>query len=145
MVGDLEDKGVASIVTSSSASGIIPKHLLSSANSFSSSNFCLLASLCSRLLAGLLELPSSAFSLPSTALSLPFTNSHESLKRNNGVNGNSGVMREGVDVEVENKGVDEEGGDVEVENGFACSDSETLDLELMFRFDVNMLKKTMVI
>nr|GEW18147.1 cysteine-rich receptor-like protein kinase 10 [Tanacetum cinerariifolium] len=57
----------------------------------------------------------------------------------------SGVMREGGDVEVENEGVDGEGGDVEVENGFACSDSKTLDLELMFRFDVNMLKKTMVI
>ncbi|GKB94885.1 translocon-associated protein subunit alpha-like protein [Tanacetum coccineum] len=38
----------------------------------------------------------------------------------------------GFDIEVEN----------EVENGFACSDSETLDLELMFRSDVNMLKKT---
>nr|GEV52706.1 putative receptor-like protein kinase At4g00960 [Tanacetum cinerariifolium] len=44
----------------------------------------------------------------------------------------SGVMREGGDVKVENEEVDGEGGDVEVENGFACSDSETLDLELMF-------------
>ncbi|GKG08422.1 hypothetical protein Tco_0334254, partial [Tanacetum coccineum] len=34
------------------------------------------------------------------------------------------------DVEVENEGVDGDGGDVEVENGFACSDSETLDVNV---------------
>nr|GEV57418.1 putative ribonuclease H-like domain-containing protein [Tanacetum cinerariifolium] len=67
-----EDRGVASIVTSSSSSRIISKHLLSSADSFSSSNLCLLASSCSRLLLALLELPSSAFLLPSADFSLNF-------------------------------------------------------------------------
>nr|GEU35936.1 retrovirus-related Pol polyprotein from transposon TNT 1-94 [Tanacetum cinerariifolium] len=67
--------GVALIVTSSSSSGIISKHLLSSTDSFSSSILCLLASPYSSLPAALLELPSSVLSLPFNALSLPFTNS----------------------------------------------------------------------
>nr|GEW71649.1 hypothetical protein [Tanacetum cinerariifolium] len=82
MVGDLEDRGVALIVTSSLSSRIIFKHLLSSVDSFSSSILCLLASSYSRLLATILKvlsaaflLPSAAFSLPSVAFSLPFTNS----------------------------------------------------------------------
>nr|GEW16878.1 putative reverse transcriptase domain-containing protein [Tanacetum cinerariifolium] len=62
---DLEDKGVALIVTSS-LSGIIYKHLLSSADSFSSFILCLLASSCSSLSHADLELLSAAFSLPLT-------------------------------------------------------------------------------
>nr|GEU88435.1 hypothetical protein [Tanacetum cinerariifolium] len=56
MVGDLEDKGVASIVTSSTSSRTIPKHLLSSADSFSSSIFCFLDLSWSRSSPALFEL-----------------------------------------------------------------------------------------
>nr|GEX73812.1 hypothetical protein [Tanacetum cinerariifolium] len=66
MVGDLEDRGVASIVTSSLSSGIISKHLLSFADSFSSSILCLLAASYSRLSPALLEIPYASFSLPFT-------------------------------------------------------------------------------
>nr|GEW26967.1 hypothetical protein [Tanacetum cinerariifolium] len=66
MVGDLEDRSVALIVTSSSPLGIISKHLLSFADSFSSFILCLLISSCSSLHHALLEPPSVAFSLPFT-------------------------------------------------------------------------------
>nr|GEU49944.1 hypothetical protein [Tanacetum cinerariifolium] len=63
--GDLEDKGVASIATSSSYSGTISKHLFSSAVSSSatlacsySASLCFLALFCSRSYPVLLELPS---------------------------------------------------------------------------------------
>nr|GFC73836.1 hypothetical protein [Tanacetum cinerariifolium] len=65
MVGDLEDKGVASIATSSSSSsGTISKHLFSSVVSSSatlayscSTNFCFLALSCFSSCPVLLELP----------------------------------------------------------------------------------------
>nr|GEX72841.1 hypothetical protein [Tanacetum cinerariifolium] len=63
--GDLEDKGVASIATSSSSSGTISKHLFNSAVSSSttlacscSANFCFLALSFSSFYLALLELPS---------------------------------------------------------------------------------------
>ncbi|GJV84272.1 hypothetical protein Tco_1524170 [Tanacetum coccineum] len=78
MVGDLVDKGVASIVTSSPSSGIISKHCLSSSVSLSSSNLCFLElsySSSSPTLFKLLLCVISAFvSLPSALTSLPSTN-----------------------------------------------------------------------
>ncbi|GJX54590.1 hypothetical protein Tco_0282959 [Tanacetum coccineum] len=62
MVGDLVDKGVGSIVTSSPSSGIISKHCLSSSDSLSSSNFCLLELSCSSSSHALFKLISCAIS-----------------------------------------------------------------------------------
>ncbi|GJW33731.1 hypothetical protein Tco_0053763 [Tanacetum coccineum] len=59
MVGDLVDKGVASIVTSSPSFGIISKHCLSSSYSLSST-FCFLELSCSRASPALFELLSYA-------------------------------------------------------------------------------------
>nr|GEX60895.1 hypothetical protein [Tanacetum cinerariifolium] len=64
MVEDLEDKGVASIATSSSSSGTISMHLYNSAVSSSatlacsfSASFCFFALSCSSSCRALLELP----------------------------------------------------------------------------------------
>ncbi|GJY79714.1 hypothetical protein Tco_0485515 [Tanacetum coccineum] len=74
MVGDLVDKGVASIVTSSPSSGTISKHCLSSLDSLSPSNFCFLELSCSSSSLALLELLSYAI-FASALTSLPSTNS----------------------------------------------------------------------
>ncbi|GJU97698.1 hypothetical protein Tco_1326969 [Tanacetum coccineum] len=62
MVGDLIDKGVASIVTSSPSSGTISKYFLSSSDSLSSSTFCFLELSYSSSSPALFELLSCAIS-----------------------------------------------------------------------------------
>ncbi|GJT45990.1 hypothetical protein Tco_0954705 [Tanacetum coccineum] len=74
MVGDLVDKGVASIITSSLSSEIISIHSLSSSVSLSSSTFCFLELSCSKASHALFELLSYAISALAF-LELSFTNS----------------------------------------------------------------------
>ncbi|GKC88774.1 hypothetical protein Tco_1149423 [Tanacetum coccineum] len=73
MVGDLVDKGVASIVTSSPSSEMISIHCLSSLVSLSSSTFSFLELSCYRASPALFELLSYAISA-SAFLELSFTN-----------------------------------------------------------------------
>nr|GEW79199.1 putative ribonuclease H-like domain-containing protein [Tanacetum cinerariifolium] len=62
IVGDLEDKGVESIVTSSPSSGMISKHFLRYSDSLSSSTFCFLDLSYSISSPALFELPSCVIS-----------------------------------------------------------------------------------
>nr|GEV31022.1 ribonuclease H-like domain-containing protein [Tanacetum cinerariifolium] len=63
IVGDLEDKGVASTIKSTPSFRMISKHCLSSIDSLSSFIFCFLAFSCSSSSLALFELPSVTFAL----------------------------------------------------------------------------------